>query len=188
MGARVQGRDTLRVGPVQRADADLVELADESERAQVARSGSASSRSRASRAARCCTSGCMCSCAARTGMLVSRSSRSRRCEATASSCPPRTSTPASTGACGCSAASTASSRSRSSLAVWEDEEWPAGDDLVTLATERVARNAAPHMRTALLVPELYLPVELVCREDDDSPLLRTFLELAMPAPEPARGS
>ena len=65
-------------------------------------------------------------------------------------------------------------------AVWEDAEWPAGDDLVTLATERVARHAPPHMRTALLVPALELPLELVWREDDDSPVLRSFLELATP--------
>jgi DNA-binding transcriptional LysR family regulator len=70
-------------------------------------------------------------------------------------------------------------------AVWEDEEWPPGDDLVTLASERVARNAAPHIHTALLVPELYLPLEVVWREDDDSPILHRFLEVATPAPEPA---
>jgi hypothetical protein len=71
-------------------------------------------------------------------------------------------------------------------AVWEDAEWPAGDDLVTLATERVARHALPHMTTALLVPPLYLPLEAVWREDDDSPVLRSFLEVA--TPEPAPGS
>ena len=57
-------------------------------------------------------------------------------------------------------------------AVWEDAEWPAGDDLVALATERVARHAAPHMRAARLVPAQHLPLELVWREDDDSPVLR----------------
>ena len=71
-------------------------------------------------------------------------------------------------------------------AIWDDAEWPAGEDVVTLATERVARHAAPHMATALLVPAVELPVELVWREDDDSPVLRSFLELA--TPEPARGS
>jgi hypothetical protein len=71
-------------------------------------------------------------------------------------------------------------------AVWEDAEWPAGDDLVTLATERIARHAAPRMTTALLVPALYLPLELVWREDDDSPVLRSFLDVA--TPEPAHGS
>ncbi len=71
-------------------------------------------------------------------------------------------------------------------AVWEDAEWPAGDDLVALATERIARHALPHMATALLVPALYLPLELVWREDDHSPVLRSFLEVA--TPEPAHGS
>jgi hypothetical protein len=71
-------------------------------------------------------------------------------------------------------------------AVWEDAEWPAGDDLVALATERIARHALPHMATALLVPALYLPLELVWREDDQSPVLRSFLEVA--TPEPAHGS
>jgi hypothetical protein len=73
-------------------------------------------------------------------------------------------------------------------AVWEDAEWPAGDDIVALATERIARHAAPHMWAARLVPEQHLPVELVWREGDDSPVLHSFLELATPAPEPARGS
>jgi hypothetical protein len=73
-------------------------------------------------------------------------------------------------------------------AVWEDAERPAGDDLVALATERVARHSAPHMRTALLVPALYMPLELVWREDDDSPVLQTFLALATPSPQPAHGS
>jgi hypothetical protein len=43
--------------------------------------------------------------------------------------------------------------------IWDDDEWPAGDDVVTL------------------VPELRLPVEIAWREDDDSPLLRTFLDV-----------
>ena len=30
--------------------------------------------------------------------------------------------------------------------VWEDAEWPPGDDVVALATVQVARHAAPHMR------------------------------------------
>jgi DNA-binding transcriptional LysR family regulator len=69
-------------------------------------------------------------------------------------------------------------------AVWEDEEWPPGDDLVTLASESVARNTAAHIHTALLVPDVYMPLDVVWREDDDSPLLHRFLELATPAPEP----
>ena len=71
-------------------------------------------------------------------------------------------------------------------AVWEDAEWPPGDDLVTLATERVARHAAPHLATALLAGGVEYPLELVWREDDDSPVLRSFLEVA--TPEPAHGS
>lgn len=73
-------------------------------------------------------------------------------------------------------------------AVWEEAEWPAGDDLVTLATGAVARHAPAHMRSALLEPALHMPIEVVWREDDDSPVLRRFLEVATPAPEPARGS
>jgi DNA-binding transcriptional LysR family regulator len=68
--------------------------------------------------------------------------------------------------------------------VWDDAEWPPGTDVVALATERVARNAPSHMRSAVLVPPQYMPLELVWREDDDSPLLRTFLEVATPEPEP----
>jgi hypothetical protein len=71
-------------------------------------------------------------------------------------------------------------------AVWEEAEWPPGDDLYTLATERVARHAPPHIATAPLVPALDLPLELVWREDDDSPVLHSFLELA--TPERAHGS
>jgi hypothetical protein len=41
------------------------------------------------------------------------------------------------------------------------------------------------MRWAKLVPEQYMPIDLVWREDDDSPVLRTFLEVATPAPAPA---
>ena len=57
-----------------------------------------------------------------------------------------------------------------------------GDDVVALATERVARNAPSHMRWARLVPEQTMPIDLVWREDDDSPVLKTFLEVATPAP------
>jgi DNA-binding transcriptional LysR family regulator len=73
-------------------------------------------------------------------------------------------------------------------AVWEDAEWPAGDDLVVLATEQVVRHAAPHMRAVSLVPDVFMPIEVVWREDDDAPILRRFLDVATPAPEPARGS
>jgi DNA-binding transcriptional LysR family regulator len=70
-------------------------------------------------------------------------------------------------------------------AIWEDAEWPPGDDLVTLATPSVARRAAPHMRVARLVPELLMPIEVVWREDDDAPVLQRFLELATPSPAAA---
>jgi DNA-binding transcriptional LysR family regulator len=62
--------------------------------------------------------------------------------------------------------------------IWEDAEWPPGDELVTLATDAVARRAGPHMRVARLVPEVWMPVEVVWREDDDSPVLARFLEVA----------
>jgi hypothetical protein len=48
----------------------------------------------------------------------------------------------------------------------------------------VARNTAAHIHTALLVPDVFMPLDVVWREDDDSPLLHRFLELATPAPEP----
>jgi DNA-binding transcriptional LysR family regulator len=67
--------------------------------------------------------------------------------------------------------------------IWDDGEWPPGDDVVALATERVARHAAAHMRSAALAPATTLPLELLWREDDDSPLLKTFLELARPSRE-----
>ena len=66
--------------------------------------------------------------------------------------------------------------------MWDDGEWPPGEDVVALATERVARNAPRHMRWARLVPEQTMPIDLVWREDDDSPVLKTFLEVATPAP------
>jgi DNA-binding transcriptional LysR family regulator len=70
-------------------------------------------------------------------------------------------------------------------AIWDDEEWPPGDDLVTLATEAVARNTAAHIHTARLVPDVDMPVDVIWREDDDSPVLHRFLELATPEPGPA---
>jgi DNA-binding transcriptional LysR family regulator len=62
--------------------------------------------------------------------------------------------------------------------IWDDAEWPAGADVVTLTTERWARHLPPHMAAATLVPEQRLPVELVWREDDESPLLRNVLAVA----------
>lgn len=72
--------------------------------------------------------------------------------------------------------------------VWEDAEWPPGSDVVALATAQVVRAAPAHLHAALLVPELTMPIEAVWREDDDAPILRRFLEVATPAPGPARGS
>ena len=118
------------------------------------------------------------------------SSRSRRCAATASSCPPRTSTPASTGACGCSAASTASSPRRSSRPpVWEDEEWPAGrrPGHAGHRARRAPRGAAHAHRAARAR-------RCTCRSSSSGartttrPSCGRFLEVATPAPEPARGS
>jgi DNA-binding transcriptional LysR family regulator len=62
--------------------------------------------------------------------------------------------------------------------IWDDAEWPAGDDVVALATERVVRARAPHMHGAELSPGATLPLELLWREEDDSPLVRTFLDVA----------
>ena len=64
--------------------------------------------------------------------------------------------------------------------IWDDDEWPPGDDVVALATSRVAKHHALH--TAVLEPPATFPLELIWREDDESPVLRTFLELATPSP------
>ena len=61
--------------------------------------------------------------------------------------------------------------------IWDDDEWPPGDDVVTLVNDGWARHVPERLRSIKLEPELRLPVELVWREDDDSPVLRTFLEL-----------
>ena len=61
--------------------------------------------------------------------------------------------------------------------IWEDAEWPAGSDLVALATDHVARQAPPHMRVTPLVPDILMPVELLWREDDPSPVLARFLDV-----------
>ncbi len=60
--------------------------------------------------------------------------------------------------------------------IWDDDEWPPGGDVVTFVTERRARRVPAHMAAVPLEPELRLPIEIVWREDDESPLLRTFLE------------
>src|SRR4051794_27032598 len=60
--------------------------------------------------------------------------------------------------------------------IWDEAEWPPGDEVVALATERVARHSSLH--AGAFAPAATLPLELIWREDDDSPLLRTFLENA----------
>jgi DNA-binding transcriptional LysR family regulator len=61
--------------------------------------------------------------------------------------------------------------------IWDDDEWPPGDDVVTLVNDGWARHVPDRLRSVRLEPELRLPVELVWLQDDDSPVLRTFLEL-----------
>ena len=61
--------------------------------------------------------------------------------------------------------------------IWDDDEWPAGADVVTLVNEGWARHVPDRLRSVRLEPELRLPVEVVWREDDDSPLLKTFLDV-----------
>lgn len=61
--------------------------------------------------------------------------------------------------------------------IWDDDEWPAGDDVVTLVNDGWARHLPERLRSVELEPELRLPIEVVWREDDDSPLLRTFLDV-----------
>jgi DNA-binding transcriptional LysR family regulator len=61
--------------------------------------------------------------------------------------------------------------------IWDDVEWPDGNDVVTLVPERWRRHVQDRLRVVPLEPELRLPVEIVWREDDDSPLLRTFLAI-----------
>jgi DNA-binding transcriptional LysR family regulator len=62
--------------------------------------------------------------------------------------------------------------------IWDEAEWPPGDDVVTLTTERWARHLPPALRAPLLFPPATMPVELAWREHDASPLLQRFLALA----------
>ncbi|MBI5106876.1 MAG: LysR family transcriptional regulator [Solirubrobacterales bacterium] len=62
--------------------------------------------------------------------------------------------------------------------IWDDEEWPPGDDVVAVATERWARHVPDRLRALPLVPEQHLPIELAWREDDASPVLATVREVA----------
>jgi DNA-binding transcriptional LysR family regulator len=62
--------------------------------------------------------------------------------------------------------------------IWDDAEWPAGDDVVTLTTARWARHLPPNLRAPRLEPAESMPVDLAWRERDASPLLVRFLGLA----------
>ncbi len=62
--------------------------------------------------------------------------------------------------------------------IWDEAEWPLGDDVVTLTTERWARHLPASLRAPLLSPAQSMPVELAWREHDTSPLLQRFLALA----------
>jgi DNA-binding transcriptional LysR family regulator len=64
--------------------------------------------------------------------------------------------------------------------IWDDAEWPAGDDVVTLTTERWARHLPSTLRAPRLEPAESMPVDLAWRERDASPLLIRFLGLARP--------
>jgi DNA-binding transcriptional LysR family regulator len=61
--------------------------------------------------------------------------------------------------------------------IWDEAEWPPGDDVVTLTTERWARHLGPGLRAPRLVPAQTMAVELAWREHDASPLLHRFLRL-----------
>jgi DNA-binding transcriptional LysR family regulator len=59
--------------------------------------------------------------------------------------------------------------------IWDQDEWPTGDDVVALATERWLRHRPPGLVAARLVPEHLATIELAWREDDPSPLVATLL-------------
>jgi DNA-binding transcriptional LysR family regulator len=63
--------------------------------------------------------------------------------------------------------------------IWDDAEWPPGDDVVTLTTERWARHIPQHLWAARLNPQQTLPIELAWRDDDTSPVLARFLAVAL---------
>jgi DNA-binding transcriptional LysR family regulator len=61
--------------------------------------------------------------------------------------------------------------------IWDDEEWPGGDDVLAIVPARWRTHVHAGLRAVPLEPELRMPVEVVWREDEDSPLVRRFLEL-----------
>jgi hypothetical protein len=62
--------------------------------------------------------------------------------------------------------------------IWDAAEWPPGDDVVTLTTERWARHLPGGLCAPRLEPAEHMPVELAWREHDASPLLHSFLEIS----------
>ena len=60
--------------------------------------------------------------------------------------------------------------------IWDAAEWPPGDDVVALTTERWARHVPAGLHAAAIVPEQRLPIEVAWREDDESPLVQTVLD------------
>jgi DNA-binding transcriptional LysR family regulator len=63
--------------------------------------------------------------------------------------------------------------------IWDAAEWPPGDDVVTLTTERWARHLPAGLRAPALLPTATMPIELAWRERDESPLLSRFVALAV---------
>jgi DNA-binding transcriptional LysR family regulator len=60
--------------------------------------------------------------------------------------------------------------------IWDEAEWPTGPDVVALTTERWGRHVRSGLHIAALVPEQRLPLEVVWREGDGSPLVRSVLD------------
>jgi DNA-binding transcriptional LysR family regulator len=59
--------------------------------------------------------------------------------------------------------------------IWDEEEWPAGADVVTLTTQRWARRRPSHLWAAPLVPGETMPLELAWRDHEESALVDTLL-------------
>jgi DNA-binding transcriptional LysR family regulator len=64
--------------------------------------------------------------------------------------------------------------------IWDAAEWPPGDDVVTLTTERWARHLPAGLCAPRLEPAERMPIDLAWRERDESPLLQSFLEFTRP--------